>query len=384
MEYSVFLHKEIEDFKQFTTNKYSGCEKRYIKKESTFNKITYKGIRLFLDYLEKYKSVDLKKVRSLHTYLVYFNDYVSFLQKKYNGTSTFKTNSSFIYSLVHYFKTKIKLTKQDTIKLNDILEKYRKQKNVDITESQRNKNKEERQQTDIKIIANGIKKLETSYYEKTKSIKELKALVILKILFFLCWRASNIFNLEINKNIYKKEGKWYYRFTPDEQKAPFCLNGIRKDIEGVFPDIIQRDLDLFLKLTNPTKFLFKNEKAYLSSFTEYVCNITKKYLGVKLNPHVFRDIVFSWLVENNCERDGQMLLWHKLTILSSSDKYYFKHDTNGGVLRANEKLMSLYGGRGSTSAVNSPPKSLLLTDIDEIKMIMLFRDAKKKIHKESF
>jgi len=380
MGYSIFLVKEIEAFKQFTMNKYSGCEKRYIKKESTFKNITYKGIRFFLDYLAEYKSVDLKKVRSLHTYLIHFNDFVGFLMKKYNATSTFKTNSSFIYSLIHYFKTKLKLTKQDTNKLNEILEKYRKQKGIDMTESKRNKNKEERQQTDIKVVANGIKRLENSY-KKTKSINGLKALVILKILFFLGWRTSNIMSLEIGKNIYKQKGKWFYRFTPEEQKSPLKVNGVLKDIEGIFPEVIQKDLELYIEITESTGLLFKN----ISSFYHYVMSITKKYIGIALNPHIFRSIVFNWLVENESERDAKLMLWHKPTELTSSDRHYFNHDINGSVLRANEKLMSLYGGRGSISnAVDSPPKSLIVTDTDEIKMIMFFRDAKKRFTRNLF
>ncbi len=122
MTYSKLLQKEIEDFKEFTTNKFSDCEKRYIKRETTFELETRKGIVLFIDFLVKNKGIDVKKIRTLHTYLIYFNEYVSNQMKKYNGTSTFKNHSNFIYSLIHYYKSKFKLTQHQIYDLDMILE----------------------------------------------------------------------------------------------------------------------------------------------------------------------------------------------------------------------------------------------------------------------
>jgi len=216
---------------------------------------------------------------------------------------------------------------------------------IHFEDGKRAKNKEKRRQTPIEDIISAIKSLDEKYEQK-RNYYVLKAKTALKFLVHLCWRASNIFNLKIGENLYYENETWYYDIPPNEQKSPEKQGQKYKSIKGVIPDVLQKDITELIRISKTTDYLFKNQsiKSYTTdSFSSYIKNITKKHVGVTLNPHVFRDIIPTYLINHDVNPIYvSSLLWHKPAGLTSVDLKYVNIDKNKAVLECNKVLMKLY------------------------------------------
>ncbi len=145
-------------------------------------------------------------------------------------------------------------------------------------------------------------------------------------------------------------------FTPDEQKSPHRKGKKLQSIKGIFPKILQDNITEYISIYGTKDFLLKTQKgnAYsANSFSAYVKVITKKHLGIEINPHLFRDIIFTYLIKK--ERfdnvKAQIFLWHKPKSLSEVDMHYFDIDINDAVLSVNRELMKLYRPKKDTKII---------------------------------
>ena len=67
-----------------------------------------------------------------------------------------------------------------------------------------------------------------------------------------------------------------------------------------------------------------------------------------------RDIVFSYLLDNDFDLiKSELFIWHKPSI-SKTDRHYFKIDINKAVLQVNKELMKLYEYRRKPGLFNAP------------------------------
>ena len=143
-----------------------------------------------------------------------------------------------------------------------------------------------------------------------------------------------------------ENGKWHYRFKPEQQKAPLIENGKYITIEGVFPKRLQDNITELLNHTKSKDYLLKTQGGgnYSSSaFCHYVKKITEKYMGEELNPHIFRNIVFNYIIKKGYNSvNAELFLWHKPKALSSVDFSYLEIDVDNAVKYVNHKLEKLY------------------------------------------
>jgi len=345
--YSKELKKELNDYKKFVTNKLNiDIPKIMIQREATFDSITIRGINTFISFLVTEKNARIGEITTLFDYtLDYFFDYIYYLRAKCPTSSiTFKIR--FIRSIFYFYRNHRIISDKDNERIDKLMSDYRKL--IDrmlYEESARTKNKRNRRKVELQNIIDVIKRLDDEYKVK-KNYYILKSKVVLMILVHLGWRASNIVNLKIGETMFFENGKWCYRFRPDQQKAPLVVSGSYVSIEGEFPKRLQHDItELFNKSKSKDYLLLTQGKRKYSttSFSSYVKKITSRYLDTELNPHIFRDIVFSHLIKNGYNFvNAELFLWHKPKSITLVDLNYLDIDVNSAVKYVNKKLEKLY------------------------------------------
>lgn len=341
--YSKELEKEINDFKSYCLfNK----DKSKREKEHSFNNNTLYRLHLFIDYLNEELHINITEIVSLKEYVKsYLIDYFYYLSCKYN-TTTIISYISVLIKLISFYK--LNSTVIEVSDFNKLYREYRDEKSLlRLKQGKKAINKEIRQRIELKTIIRIIKKLHLKYQEN-KNIKLLHDKLLLKVLVHTGWRSMNIRELIFDETVLLINEKWHYNFIPEKQKYPLKNNGVYKTITGIFPLSLQKDLSNYINESNLKKgeYLFKNrknERFSSSAFSLYIQRLTKKYIGKELNPHVFRDITFTYLIENGLYPIyAQLFLWHKPSFFSVSDYAYFKTDINKACLEANKILKKLY------------------------------------------
>jgi hypothetical protein len=342
------LIKEIEEYKEFVTSKYNvDLDRRQYQKPATFESLTRVRIRQFLKYLIKERELEINTFKES---ISYFKDYCQYLIRKMEEekggiTETFKISTRWISSYTAYLKYIDNANRQT---YTDISEYYHKLlSHIDYIDGTTAKNKSNiLSEVTIKDIISMIKKIERIYtltWDKAK----LKELVVILILTHLSWRSRNILLMNLGDTVFYEKGKYYYRFTPAQQKAPQKEGNTLKDITGEFPPILQTYLPLYIKEFGVADWVFTNSKGVKyrpSYFSSYVRSVTKKYLNHPIPPHFFRTLVFSYLINETHLGyvKSELYLWHKPIALSGVSLRYTKVDINDAVLSANKELMKLY------------------------------------------
>lgn len=346
--YTAELNNEIEEYKAFVTDKMNiDIPRNTIQRENTFDSITLRGIRAFIDYLMYEKDIQLTKIKSLYEYILeYFLDFVRFLNKTSKTTGkTFKIR--FIRSIFFYYRNKLDLCEKDLQQISRFREDFLKlSSRFEFKDSVRIKNKKRRRKkVSVIDIVSAIKRLEIDY-EINKKYYTLKALVSLKLLLHLGWRGSNIVNLKLGDTLIFQDKKWHYIFRPEQQKAPMKEGHKELVIEGIFPSRLQKNISELINWNKTKDYLLKtqgNRPYNTSSFCGYMKKITKKHIGTELNPHVFRDIIFSYLIKKGYNYvNAELFLWHKPKAITSVDMSYLDIDINSAVKYVNKKLERLY------------------------------------------
>ncbi|MFW5795241.1 MAG: tyrosine-type recombinase/integrase [Bacillota bacterium] len=337
------LNKEINEYKKFVTNPYNlHLKKIHLQRETTFESLTKHSLKKFVEFLVEVKRCE---PTSISENISYFKEYCDWLLSQYK-TETFQIKTRWVSSFLSFCIVTKRITKKDKKLVMSIRKYYKKIKNRITYQDGRNTEKmNERAKTDIYVIIEGIKKVEKSYELSMDRIL-LKAKIALKILLHLCWRTRNIRTLKLGETLYYENGLWHYRFTPEQQKAPQRQGKKLKVIKGVFPSLLQDDLTEYINNHNITDYLFKTNQGKIyntNSFSKYISVITKRYIGIDINPHSFRKIVFTYLIKNNFDNvKAELMLWHKPKTLSEVDFHYFNTDINDAVIEANKVLMKLY------------------------------------------
>ena len=135
-------------------------------------------------------------------------------------------------------------------------------------------------------------------------------MTIVALLTFACIRAKNVWMLDIGRHITKSKGKYQLAIPKEEMKN--FLHGHAEDINLEFPDDLQELLHTWITVYRPkledhkkTNALFIRDsrsgrkplgrddyyRLNTSSISDAVAKVTKKYLGVALRPHIFRNVV---------------------------------------------------------------------------------------------
>lgn len=347
MQLSKELTNEINEYKNFITDHLNiNIPKNLIQKENTFNTITINGIKKFINYLIKEKQININNINSLLDYMVsYILDYAYFLIKNLK-TEGIIIKLRFVKSLFTFYISHYNINSEKKNKIDNILNDLSKLKSrIKFEDGIRGKNKEVRKQISINKIISAIDLLNMKY-KINKNYNLLKAKVALKCLIHLCWRSSNIINLKIGETLNYKDNLWHYYIPPNQQKVPEKEGNKYKAIQGIIPDILQDDFNELIRISGAHEYLFRkndNSKYNPSSFGNYIKKITKKYIGEELNPHVFRDIVSTYLINHDVNPIYvSTFLWHKPANLTSIDLKYVKIDRNKAVSECNKQLMSLY------------------------------------------
>ena len=259
----------------------------------------------------------------------------------------------FVKSLFVFCQYKYNISSKKEKQINKLLSDLSKLKQrIHFEDGQRAKNKEIRRQTPIENIISAIKELDDKY-DKNQNYYVLKAKTALKFLVHMCWRASNIINMKIGETLYFKDGEWYYDIPPDQQKAPEKEGNKLKSIKGVIPAILQNDIRELIRASGTKDYLFRNQsntKYGISPFSNYIKTITKKHVGETLNPHVFRDIIPTYLINHDVNPIYvSSLLWHRPAMLTTIDLKYVNIDKNKAVLECNKVLTKLYKDKSDFS-----------------------------------
>lgn len=135
-----------------------------------------------------------------------------------------------------------------------------------------------------------------------------RSLTIVALLTFACIRAKNVWMLDIGRHIIQSRGK-YQLFIPKEEMKNF-IHGHAEDISLEFPDDLQEILHTWITVYRPkidghdkTLALFVRQPSGPKSkrpdyyrldsnrVGESIAKVTKKYLGVAIRTHGFRNVV---------------------------------------------------------------------------------------------
>ena len=321
---SESIKKEILKYKSFITNPINTIDNpRMLQRVKTFDDITHYNIIRFCKYLNSELNIDLINKITLSDLLNQnLINYMLYLYNKHPTQSITIRTRIFPNMLKYFYKNP--LSKEDEIKLKQL-------RKLPIYEGKQ-----------------AIKKQELLTYNLSDIIKnidncnDIKIKLPLSILLYLGWRTSNIRNLTIHKNIFKRGNIWLYQFTPDEQKAPMKINGIYMSIVGKLPDNICNLLEDYIE-QYPNNQLFKyNDFPFSQSwFNTYIRNACNKINIPKINPHSFRSLVAQNFVNATGEYHvAETWLWHKLK-LSSSTYHYITPNYDLAVQKVGDYLRKL-------------------------------------------
>jgi integrase len=325
------IKKEINRYRYYITNRNSGIKKKHICKISTYKKIIKPNLKAFIDYIENHLN---KKPRSLLVCISYLISYTKFVINKYK-TSYIKTKLQFTSSLSHFLKEKICKNEKEKRNIDKIIIECRnKINNHSFEETKRQQNKQYRQQFPYKKLVLMIKNM------TERTINEIRDKLILSILSFTGWRANNILEMKLGETIFKSNGEWWYNFPTNLQKS----HTEKTSKIGEFPSLLHKLLDKYIEKSGikENEYIFRTKKLTkwkIPFFTNLVKRISMNLLGIELNPHVFRDILFSYLLENDCSLiHAQLVLWHVPSI-SKSDSHYFVANHGKSLIKVNQKYI---------------------------------------------
>ncbi len=326
-----YIKKDINSYRYYITNKNSGVKKKYVNKNSTYKEIIKRHLTSFINYIENHLK---KKPRSLLTCILYLIPYTDFIIKKYK-TTYIKIKLQFISSLSHFLKEKRCRNEKEKKGIDKIITECRnKINNHSFEETKRQQNKQYNQQFPYKKIILILNNMSDS------TTKELRDKLIISILAFTGWRANNILELKQGETIFKSGRKYWYNFSTKLQKS----RTEKTSIIGEFPSLLQELLDKYITKAEikEEEYIFRTKKLTKwksSYFTKIVKLISKRHLGIELNPHVYRDILFSYLIENDCSLiHAQLVLWHAPS-MSKSDSHYFLANHGKSLLKVNENYI---------------------------------------------
>lgn len=134
-------------------------------------------------------------------------------------------------------------------------------------------------------------------------------MTMVALLTFSCLRARNVWMLDIGRHITEREGS-YQLFIPKEEMKNF-IHGYAEDIDLVFPDDLQELLHTWITVYRPkmeghdkTQALFvrssatgpkvinrqDNHRLDTNRVSAAIADVTKKYLGVAVRAHSFRNV----------------------------------------------------------------------------------------------
>jgi integrase len=140
----------------------------------------------------------------------------------------------------------------------------------------------------------------------------------------------------------RHEEFWQFHFDPDETKNGREVNGLPpKQLIGPLDDYLTHYRPLLVNGNDPGTLFLNNEGRPYSvrAMTAHVGRITARYIGRRVTPHLFRDILaFKYLEERPEDYlTVSKILWHQ-NLPTTLEIYGARFDESHGARRVEEWL----------------------------------------------